>query len=100
MKESYKWCGVPWSCCHTKYHRNRQCGYGMRKDRAKFNLANEIHTIGCLDKGFEFFRNNMGMYCLILGVSCAHLGSVKVKFYSEDRYILFILTDKSNSTNN
>jgi len=61
MKESYKWCGVPWSCCHTKYHRNRQCGYGMRKDRAKFNLANEIHTIGCLDKGFEFFRNNMGM---------------------------------------
>ena len=60
MKESYKWCGVPWSCCHSKYQRNRQCGYGMRKDRAKFNLANEIHTIGCLDKGFEFFRNNMG----------------------------------------
>jgi len=61
MKESYKWCGVPWSCCLTKYHRNRQCGYGMRKDRSKFNLASEIHVIGCLDKGFEFFRNNMGM---------------------------------------
>lgn len=61
MKESYKWCGVPWSCCHTKFHRNRQCGYGMRKDRAKFNLANEIHVVGCLDKGFEFFRNNMGI---------------------------------------
>lgn len=61
QKESYKWCGVPWSCCLTKYQRNRQCGYGMRKDRAKFNLATEIHTIGCMDKAFMFFQNNMGM---------------------------------------
>lgn len=60
-KESYRWCGVPWSCCHTKYQRNRQCGYGMRKDRARFNLASEIHTIGCMDKAFEFFRSNMGV---------------------------------------
>lgn len=60
-KESYRWCGVPWSCCHTKFQRNRQCGYGMRKNRAKFNLASEIHTIGCMDKAFEFFRSNMGV---------------------------------------
>lgn len=61
MKESFRSCGVPWSCCHTKFQRNRQCGYGMRRNRAHFNLGSELHIIGCLDKGFEFFRNNMGV---------------------------------------
>ena len=31
-------------------------------------MANEIYTIGCLDKGFEFFRNNM---MLIAGMAVA-----------------------------
>lgn len=66
--ESYRSCGVPWSCCLKKYERNRQCGYGVRKNRVHVKLANEIHTIGCLDKGFEFFKDNL---LLIAGVAVA-----------------------------
>lgn len=58
-QESYRSCGVPWSCCLKKYERNRQCGYGVRRNRVHVKTANEIHTIGCLDKGVEFFHNNI-----------------------------------------
>lgn len=80
--ESYRSCGVPWSCCLRKYERNRQCGYGVRKNRVHVKMSNEIHTIGCLDKGFEFFRNNMMLVAgmavaftlpLIIGIFILHL---------------------------
>jgi Tetraspanin family. len=67
-RESYRSCGVPWSCCLRKYERNRQCGYGVRKNRVHVKLSNEIYTIGCLDKGFEFFKNNM---MLVAGLTVA-----------------------------
>lgn len=79
--ESYRSCGVPWSCCLRKYERNRQCGYGVRKNRVHVKLSNEIHTIGCLDKGFEFFRSNMMLVAgmavgftlpLIIGIFMTH----------------------------
>ncbi|XP_057314291.1 tetraspanin-33-like [Hydractinia symbiolongicarpus] len=64
-KESYRSCGVPWSCCLKKYEQNRQCGYGVRKNRVHVKLSNEIYTIGCLDKGFEFFRKNLGLVAIL-----------------------------------
>ena len=65
--ESFRSCGVPWSCCLKKYEKNRQCGYGVRKNRVHVKLSNEIHTIGCLDKGFEFFKDNL-MYVAGLAI--------------------------------
>lgn len=65
---SYRSCGVPWSCCIDKYERNRQCGNKIRKKRSKVNLADKIHTIGCLDKAFEFMITKIYM---IGGVSIA-----------------------------
>jgi len=78
---SFRSCGVPWSCCLRKFERNRQCGYGVRKGRSKIKLESEIHTMGCLDKGFEFFKNNMFMIAglaigftlpLLFGILMAH----------------------------
>jgi len=75
-------CGVPWSFCLKKYERNRQCGYGVRKNRVHVKLANEIHTVGCLDKGFEFFKDNLLLIAglaisftlpLILGLLFTHI---------------------------
>ena len=57
--ESYRSCGVPWSCCLRKYEANRQCGYGVRNNRVHVKLSNEIYTIGCLDKGFQFFKEHL-----------------------------------------
>jgi len=80
--ESYRSCGVPWSCCLRKYERNRQCGYGVRKNRVHVKMSNEIYTIGCLDKGFEFFRNNMMLVAamavaftlpLVIGIFSIHI---------------------------
>lgn len=77
----YRHCGVPWSCCLRKFERNRQCGYGLRKTRSHLKLENEIHTQGCLDKGFEFFKYNMIMiaglaiaftFPLIAGIFMTH----------------------------
>ena len=50
-----------------QYERNRQCGYGVRKNRVHVKLVGEIYTIGCLDKAFEFFRENI-MLCAGLAV--------------------------------
>jgi len=59
---SFKSCGVPWSCCLPKHERNRQCGYRIRKNLHKRKgkpLSNDIYTLGCLDRGFEYLKNNM-----------------------------------------
>jgi len=86
--ESFRSCGVPWSCCHRKYERNRQCGYGVRKNRVKTKLESEIHTIGCLDKAFEFFKDNILMCAalaigftlpLIIGIFGAHVFQRQIK---------------------
>jgi len=61
-KGSYRSCGVPWSCCLPKHERNRQCGNRIRKDLHKRKgepLSADIYTIGCLDKGFEYLKQNM-----------------------------------------
>ena len=63
--ESYRSCGVPWSCCLRKYERNRQCGYGVRNNRVHVKLSNEIYTIGCLDAGVEFFKKNIGLVAIL-----------------------------------
>merc|ERR1712159_859049 len=55
---SFRSCGVPWTCCLEKFERNRQCGYGIRSTRSERKLEDTIHTQGCLDKGFEFFKTN------------------------------------------
>ena len=59
LVESYKSCGVPWSCCLASFHPNRQCGFGIRRSRHTVNVAKTIHTIGCMDKAFVFFKENM-----------------------------------------
>lgn len=80
--ESYRSCGVPWSCCLKKYERNRQCGYGVRNNRVHVKLTNEIYTIGCLDKGIEFFKGNIFLVAgltigctlpLLVGIFMAHM---------------------------
>lgn len=80
--ESYRSCGVPWSCCLRKYERNRQCGYGVRNNRVHVKLSNEIYTIGCLDAGIEFFRSNIILVAimavtftvpLIGGIAMSHI---------------------------
>ena len=63
--ESYRSCGVPWSCCLRKYERNRQCGYGVRNNRVHVKLSNEIYTIGCLDAGVNFFRQNIILVAIL-----------------------------------
>lgn len=89
-RESYRSCGVPWSCCLRKYERNRQCGYGVRKNRVHVKLSNEIYTIGCLDKGFEFFKNNLMLVAgmaiaftlpLVIGIFMTHsfVGQIRVQ---------------------
>lgn len=86
-RESYRSCGVPWSCCLRKYERNRQCGYGVRRNRVHVKMSNEIYTIGCLDKGVEFFKVNLmlvaGMaiaftFPLIAGIFMTHTFSNQV----------------------
>ncbi|XP_047126031.1 tetraspanin-33 [Hydra vulgaris] len=57
--ESYRSCGVPWSCCLRKFQNNRQCGYGVRNERVHLKLSNEIYQIGCLDAGFQFFKSHL-----------------------------------------
>ena len=90
----YRHCGVPWSCCLRKFERNRQCGYGLRKARSHFQLENEIHTTGCLDRGFEFFKNNMLMIAglaiaftlpLIMGILMTHrfVKQIRKQVYSD-----------------
>lgn len=63
--ESYRSCGVPWSCCLRKYERNRQCGYGVRNNRVHVKLSSEIYTIGCLDAGVNFFRQNIILVAIL-----------------------------------
>lgn len=81
-RESFRACGVPWSCCLRKYERNRQCGYGVRLNRVQVKMGKSIHTIGCLDKGVEFFKNNLMLVAglaigftlpLICGIFMSHI---------------------------
>ena len=80
--ESYKSCGVPWSCCLQKFYRNRQCGYGIRRNRVSVNIKSQIYTIGCMDKAFVLFKNNMVLiaglaltfvFPLICGIFMIHM---------------------------
>ena len=58
--EGYRHCGVPWSCCHHRFYRNRHCGLGLRQQNLKHtDLKERIFTEGCLDRSFEFFKWNM-----------------------------------------
>lgn len=58
--ESYMSCGVPWSCCHHRHYRNRQCGFNIRGlNHIHRRLSKDIFLVGCKDKAFEFFKKNM-----------------------------------------
>lgn len=52
-------CGVPWSCCLRKFQRNKQCGYGVRRNRLRLKMAEFLQLDTCMDVILTFFKNNL-----------------------------------------
>jgi len=53
-------CGVPWSCCLRKFQRNKQCGYGQRRNRLRLKMAEQLQLDTCMDVLIKFFKDNLG----------------------------------------
>eukprot|EP00794_Sanderia_malayensis_P012888 gene12888-14214_t len=53
-------CGVPWSCCLRKFQRNKQCGYGIRRNRLRLKMGEYLQLDTCMDVVLQFFKNNLG----------------------------------------
>ncbi|XP_065062408.1 tetraspanin-33-like [Rhopilema esculentum] len=75
-------CGVPWSCCLRKFQRNKQCGYGQRRNRLRLKMGEQLQLDTCMDVLIKFFKDNLAAVAgaavafslpLLMGVILSHI---------------------------
>lgn len=82
-------CGVPSSCCR-KDKENKQCGYGVREEKNKLKIEDNIYVRGCVEGFAEWAERNsvmIGAIALgialvqIMGISCSQslIGDIKAQ---------------------